>query len=106
MIHAATERRDHREAGLPPYRPSEPPPQTPRAPKTSPRNHDGLHIVVVDGNVDGALRLLKRRAGSMLRDLRDRESYTKPGERKREKRLAAIRRMKTRAARARRHERG
>jgi ribosomal protein S21 len=108
MTHATPGRHDARDAPLAPYQPDPPPPT--RAPKTSagpdPRNRDSLNITVINGDVAGALRLLKKRCYPVLRELRERESYRKPGERRRQKRLRAIRSTRTRAARARRHARG
>ena len=54
----------------------------------------GLSVTVYNNNVDGALRILKKKikASNLFIDLRDKEYYTKPSEIKRHKRnLAKLR---------------
>ena len=54
----------------------------------------GLSVTVYNNNVDGALRVLKKKikASNLFQDLRDKEYYTKPSEIKRHKRnLAKLR---------------
>ena len=47
----------------------------------------GLSVTVFNNNVDGALRILKKKVkeANLFQDLRDKEYYTKPSEIKREK---------------------
>ena len=57
-------------------------------------NSIGLSVKVYNNNVDGALRVLKKKikASNLFIDLREKEYYTKPSEIKREKRnLARLR---------------
>ena len=54
----------------------------------------GLSVTVYNNNVDGALRILKKKikASNLFIDLRNKEYYTKPSEIKRHKRnLAKLR---------------
>ena len=54
----------------------------------------GLSVTVFNNNVDGALRILKKKVkeANLFQDLRDKEYYTKPSEIKRHKRnLAKLR---------------
>ena len=54
----------------------------------------GLSVTVFNNNVEGALRILKKKikASNLFIDLRDKEYYTKPSEIKRHKRnLAKLR---------------
>ena len=54
----------------------------------------GLSVTVYNNNVDGALRVLKKKikASNLFQDLREKEYYTKPSEIKRHKRnLAKLR---------------
>ena len=48
----------------------------------------GLSVTVYNNNVDGALRVLKKKikASNLFQDLREKEYYTKPSEIKRHKR--------------------
>ena len=57
-------------------------------------NSQGLSVTVYNNNVDGALRILKKKikASNLFIDLREKEYYTKPSEIKRHKRnLAKLR---------------
>jgi small subunit ribosomal protein S21 len=57
-------------------------------------NAVGLSVTVFNNNVDGALRILKKKVknANLFLDLRDKEYYTKPSEKKRHKRnLAKLR---------------
>ena len=57
-------------------------------------NSEGLQVKVFNNNVDGALRVLKKKikASNLFVDLREKEYYTKPTEKKRHKRnLAKLR---------------
>ena len=57
-------------------------------------NSIGLSVKVFNNNVDGALRILKKKVkeANLFQDLRDKEYYTKPSEIKRHKRnLAKLR---------------
>ena len=57
-------------------------------------NAVGLSVTVYNNNVDGALRILKKKVkeANLFQDLRDKEYYTKPSEIKRHKRnLAKLR---------------
>ena len=47
----------------------------------------GLSVTVFNNNVDGALRILKKKVkeANLFQDLRDKEYYTKPSEIKRHK---------------------
>ena len=57
-------------------------------------NSIGLSVKVYNNNVDGALRVLKKKikASNLFIDLREKEYYTKPSEIKRHKRnLAKLR---------------
>ena len=57
-------------------------------------NSEGLQVKVFNNNVDGALRVLKKKikASNLFVDLREKEYYTKPSEKKRHKRnLAKLR---------------
>ena len=55
-----------------------------------------LEVVVENGNVDRAIRILKRRMADagVLRELKKRRFYEKPSERKKRKQLEAIRRRR------------
>ena len=57
---------------------------------------DSYTVVVRNDNVDGALRILKKRLqkDGLLFELKKRESYMKPSEKRRVKRAAAIIRLK------------
>ena len=57
-------------------------------------NSIGLSVTVYNNNVDGALRVLKKKIkqSNLFQDLREKEQYTKPSEKKRHKRnLAKLR---------------
>ena len=57
-------------------------------------NSIGLSVTVYNNNVDGALKVLKRKVkdSNLFIDLREKEYYTKPSEEKRHKRnLAKLR---------------
>ena len=57
-------------------------------------NAQGLSVTVFNNNVDGALKVLKKKikASNLFQDLREKEYYTKPSEIKRHKRnLAKLR---------------
>ena len=54
----------------------------------------GLSVTVFNNNVEGALKVLKKKikASNLFQDLREKEYYTKPSEKKRHKRnLAKLR---------------
>jgi small subunit ribosomal protein S21 len=55
-----------------------------------------MTVMVRDGNVEGALRALKKKLerGGVQRDMRSRESYEKPGDRRRRKIRADTKRIK------------
>ena len=57
---------------------------------------DSYSIVVKNNNIDGALRILKKRIqkDGLLFDLKKREYYVKPSEKRRMKKAAAILRQK------------
>ena len=54
-------------------------------------NSQGLSVTVFNNNVDGALRILKKKVkdANLFLDLRKKEYYTKPSEVKRHKRQMA-----------------
>ena len=57
-------------------------------------NAKGLSVTVFNNNVEGALKVLKRKVkeSNLFMDLREKEYYTKPSEKKRHKRnLAKLR---------------
>ena len=57
-------------------------------------NSIGLSVTVFNNNVDGALRILKKKVkeANLFQDLREKEYYTKPSEIKRHKKnLAKLR---------------
>ena len=57
-------------------------------------NAQGLSVTVYNNNVEGALKVLKKKikASNLFQDLREKEYYTKPSEIKRHKRnLAKLR---------------
>ena len=57
-------------------------------------NAVGLSVTVYNNNVEGALKVLKKKikASNLFQDLREKEYYTKPSEEKRHKRnLAKLR---------------
>ena len=57
-------------------------------------NSIGLSVTVLNNNVDGALRILKKKVkeANLFQDLREKEYYTKPSEIKRHKKnLAKLR---------------
>ena len=57
-------------------------------------NSIGLSVTVFNNNVEGALKVLKKKikASNLFQDLREKEYYTKPSEEKRHKRnLAKLR---------------
>jgi small subunit ribosomal protein S21 len=72
----------------------------------SPRRR-GLEVSVDERGVESALRLFKRLVtrDGILRDLKRRSRYEKPGERKRRKVREAARRLRRQQARARRPRR-
>jgi small subunit ribosomal protein S21 len=66
------------------------------------RQHGALEVIVGEKGIEGALRLFKRvvlRDG-ILRDLKRRAHYEKPGDRRRRKSREAIRRRAKQARRA------
>ena len=57
-------------------------------------NSIGLSVTVFNNNVEGALKVLKKKikASNLFQDLREKEYYTKPSEKKRQKKnLAKLR---------------
>jgi len=59
----------------------------------------GMKVTVRDGNVDAALRVLKRKVkkAGLLQELKDREFYETRNEKRRKVKLKAIRRAKRNA---------
>jgi len=59
-------------------------------------NLNGRRVIVKDGNVEKALRKLKKKVSEsgLLQELQERQTYTKPSVRKKLARLQAIRRNK------------
>ena len=55
-----------------------------------------LEVIVDNGNVDRAIRILKRRMADagILRELKKRRYYEKPSERKKRKQREALRRLR------------
>lgn len=55
-------------------------------------------VVVRNGNVDGALKNLKQKAvkSGLLKEVRERKHYSKPGERKRNAKKEAIKNSRKR----------
>ncbi len=64
--------------------------------------HRSLEVTVGDRGVEGAIRLFKRLVlrDGILRDLKRRSRYEKPGDRRRRKEREAARRLRKRLARA------
>lgn len=64
--------------------------------------HRPLEVTVGDRGVEGAIRLFKRLVlrDGILRDLKRREHYEKPGDRRRRKKREAARRLRKRFVRA------
>ncbi|HWT83904.1 MAG TPA: 30S ribosomal protein S21 [Candidatus Methylomirabilis sp.] len=64
--------------------------------------HRALEVTVGDRGVEGAIRLFKRLVlrDGILRDLKRRSRYEKPGERRRRKEREAARRLRKRMGRA------
>ena len=57
---------------------------------------DGLTVTVRDGNVDKAIRILKKKVmgSGLLQDLRERQFYESKGTKRRKAKAAATRRFK------------
>jgi small subunit ribosomal protein S21 len=72
-----------------------------RAGEGAPR-HRPLEVTVGDRGVEGAIRLFKRLVlrDGILRDLKRRSRYEKPGDRRRRKAREAMRRLRKRQGRA------
>ena len=66
------------------------------------RRHRPLVVTVGDRGVEGAIRLFKRLVlrDGILRDLKRRSRYEKPGDRRRRKEREAARRLRKRLGRA------
>jgi small subunit ribosomal protein S21 len=66
------------------------------------RQHGPLEVVVGEKGIEGAIRLFKRVVlkDGILRDLKRRAQYEKPGDRRRRKTREAIRRRAKQARRA------
>jgi small subunit ribosomal protein S21 len=66
------------------------------------QRHRPLEVVVGDRGVEGALRLFKRMVlrDGILRDLKRRSRYEKPGDRRRRKAREAARRLRKQRVRA------
>ncbi|MGD0264664.1 MAG: 30S ribosomal protein S21 [Candidatus Methylomirabilota bacterium] len=64
--------------------------------------HRSLEVIVGDRGVEGAIRLFKRLVlrDGILRDLKRRSRYEKPGDRRRRKVREAARRLRKRTGRA------
>jgi len=64
--------------------------------------HRPLEVTVGDRGVEGAIRLFKRLVlrDGILRDLKRRSRYEKPGDRRRRKKREAARRLRKRQGRA------
>ena len=64
--------------------------------KKSKDHSKGLSVTVFNNNVDGALRILKKKVknSGLMQDLRKKEYYEKPSKLKREKKNLAILRNK------------
>jgi len=64
--------------------------------------HRSLEVIVGDRGVEGAIRLFKRLVlrDGILRDLKRRSRYEKPGDRRRRKVREAARRLRKRMGRA------
>lgn len=64
--------------------------------------HRPLEVTVGDRGVEGAIRLFKRLVlrDGILRDLKRRSRYEKPGDRRRRKAREAVRRLRKRQGRA------
>jgi small subunit ribosomal protein S21 len=64
--------------------------------------HRSLEVTVGDRGVEGAIRLFKRLVlrDGILRDLKRRSRYEKPGDRRRRKEREAARRLRKRMGRA------
>jgi small subunit ribosomal protein S21 len=64
--------------------------------------HRSLEVTVGDRGVEGAIRLFKRLVlrDGILRDLKRRSRYEKPGDRRRRKEREAARRLRKRLGRA------
>lgn len=78
------------------YRPSE-------RRERSGRRAPALTVIVGDRGIDQALRIFKKLVikEGLLKDLKRREHYEKPGDRKRRKMREAVRRRRRQAARSR-----
>ena len=73
-------------------------------PERSPRGKlPALTVIVGDRGMDAALKIFKKLVikEGLLKDLKRREHYEKPGDRKRRKQREAIRRRRRQAARSR-----
>jgi small subunit ribosomal protein S21 len=70
--------------------------------------HRPLEVTVGDRGVEGAIRLFKKLVlrDGILRDLKRRAHYEKPGDRRRRKARESVRRLRKRLARARNGESG
>ncbi len=92
---------------MPGYRPRDDPGREPLA---TPAARGSLEVIVDDRGVESALRALKRLVlrDGILRQLKRKQSYEKPGERKRRKVREAARRRRRQLTRAlrRKTERG
>ena len=66
---------------------------------------DAFTIFVRNGNVDGALRILKKKIqkDGILFELRKKEFYTKPSEQRRQKKAAAIERNRKKQNKMKKH---
>ncbi|HZX61495.1 MAG TPA: 30S ribosomal protein S21 [Candidatus Methylomirabilis sp.] len=73
-----------------------------REPLATPASRRSLEVTVDDRGVESALRAFKRlvQRDGLLRELRRRQSYEKPGERKRRKVREAARRRRRQLSRA------
>jgi len=71
------------------------------------RRNGALSVVVDERGIDSALRTFKKLIAKegLLKDLKRRQHYEKPGERRRRKRREALRRLRRQEARSRRYRR-
>jgi small subunit ribosomal protein S21 len=76
--------------------------ESPRSDPRPRRPHAPLEVIVGEKGIEGALRLFKRVVlkDGILRDLKRRAQYEKPGDRRRRKTREAIRRRAKQARRA------
>lgn len=71
-----------------------------RKPKQKPHQVFGNKVIVIDGNVDQALRKLKKKISNsgLMQELRDREHYEKPTQKRKVAKAMAKKREQKRVA--------